>query len=277
MSAADDLLAQVVAWAAGEADVRRLLLVGSRARAAASDGLADIDVQVYTVAPSRYTERDEWLREMGEVWVCVADQYVDGSVHVPTRLAIFDGGVKVDFAFYPAGSVSSGVGAGLAHKVLLDKDASGVELPAGPAPARPSGRPGEAEFCRVVEEFWFEAYHVAKYLARDELWLAKSRDWAMKQFLLAMIAWHEQLARGRVCDPDSVGTRTSMGADTWEALHGAFAPFAREASWDAAFRTMALFRRLAREVAAVLTFEYPADVDSNISGWISGVREAQSP
>ena len=56
-------------------------------------------------------------------------------------------------------------------------------------------RPAESEFRRVVEEFWLEAYHVAKYLARDELWLAKERDWATKRFLATMIGSPEILSR----------------------------------------------------------------------------------
>jgi len=91
-------------------------------------------------------------------------------------LVLFAGGVKVAFAFYPAGVVSHSVRAGLAHRVLLDKDGAAREPRAEPVAIgrRP---PSAAEFARTAEEFWFEAYRVAKYLARNELWLVKSRDW----------------------------------------------------------------------------------------------------
>jgi len=70
--------------------------------------------------------------------------------------------------------VSGGIRAGLAHRVLVDKDAAFAHEAVGPPLVRPE-LPADAEFRRVVDEFWFEAYHVAKYLARDELWRTKLR------------------------------------------------------------------------------------------------------
>ena len=262
------LLDRAVAWAEADENVRRLVLVGSRARLSNPDSLADIDLQVYAVETARYTEDAAWMSAIGDPWVCVRDEYADGSVRVPTRLVIFDSGVKVDFAFYPEGSVSRGVRSGLAHRTLVEKDAA----VAAPAPGIPQiARPSEAEFRRVVEEFWFEAWHIAKYLARDELWLAKARDWATKEFLLTMIGWHEQFAGGRAVDPDAVGKREVFDAETWRALNQAFGGFNRDESWQAAVVTMDLFRRLATETAAALGFAYPADVDTNLTRLIESI------
>lgn len=274
MSAAEQVLSNVVAWATRDANIRSLVLVGSRARSAPPDDLADIDLQVYAETSEPYTRDDAWLSEIAQMWLCVRDEYSDGDIPVPTRLVIFDGGVKVDFAFYPAGIVSSGVGAGLAHQILLDKDPTARKREAKSDPSGELDVPSEAEFARAVEEFWFEAYHVAKYLARNELWLAKSRDWATKEFPLRMIDWHEHITRGRVHDADCAGKHMWVSEDTWEALHQAFAGFEREESWGAALATISLFRRLATEMAATLGFAYPVDVDRNISRFILGLRDA---
>jgi aminoglycoside 6-adenylyltransferase len=276
VSAAGELLPRLVVWASQDANIRRLVLVGSRARDAAPDELADIDLQVYARTPDGYTGDEGWLSGIGRPWLCVRDEYVDEGHRVPTRLVLFDQGVKVDFAFYPADAVSAGIRAGLAHRILLDKDGAAGGARTEPFAPVHDRRPSEAEFSRAVEEFWFETYHVAKYLARDELWLAKSRDWATKQFLLRMIGWHEQVALGRPHDADSAGKRRSMNTDTWETLHDVFARFGREESWRAMFSSMDLFRRLATRVAETLGYGYPFDVDANISRFLAGLRDASS-
>jgi len=268
----EDTLSNILAWATREPDVRCLLLVGSRARTANPDDLADFDVQVYTKTHEPYTRDHQWLSGIGQVWVCVPDQYSDGDIQVPTRLVIFDGGVKVDFAFYPAGHVSSGLSAGLPHRILLDKDHASSCRETRPGPPTQPEIPSSESFSRLVEEFWFEAYHVAKYLARNELWLAKSRDWSTKQLLLAMIGWHERIVRGRAPGADFAGERVRVSPDTWELLQQTFGSFARDDAWKAALATMELFRRLATEVAAAAGFTYAADLDRNISEFIRKLR-----
>jgi len=269
---AEHVLSNVVAWATREANVRRLVLVGSRARAEPLDELADIDLQVYVETSEPYARDNTWLPKIGQPWLCVRDEYSDADVTVPTRLVIFEGGMKVDFAFYPAGVVSDGARAGLAHRVLLDKDAVGCSGATGkPSPLQPEP-PSDVEFRRVVDEFWFEAYHVAKYLARNELWLAKSRDWATKRFLWRMIEWHEHIARGHVQDAWCEERRSAFSDDTWEALYETFSGFARGNSWRATFATIDLFQRLAADVAAILGFSYPTTTDRNMSQLIIGLR-----
>ncbi len=211
-----------------------MVLVGSRARDAEPDDLADIDVQVYTTTPAVYTQDDRWLSELGEIWVCVRDAYVDGDVHVATRLVILAPGVKVDFAFYPADASSAGIRSGLPWRTLLDKG------------------PSAEEFRRVIEEFWFEAYHVAKYLARGELQLAKSRDRATKHFLLTMVEWHRRFAHGETPE---------------------LAESASNESGHELLDTTRTFRRVSTETAAALRYTYPADVDTNLSRLIDDIRQ----
>lgn len=272
MSTAEQVLRNVVAWATGEPNVRRLVLVGSRARAEPPDDLADIDLQVYVDTSQPYTQDDAWLPKIGQPWLCVRDEYSDGDLTVPTRLVIFERGVKVDFAFYPAGVMSDGLRTGLAHRILLDKDAVGRNGATETSSPGQREMPSEREFRRVVDEFWFEAYHVGKYLARNELWLAKSRDWATKQLLRRMIEWHEHIARGHVQDIYCDGRRAAFSTDTWEALYETFSGFAREDSWRGTLTTISLFQRLAADVAAILGFAYPAMTDRNMSRLILDLR-----
>lgn len=277
MTPADRILTGVVVWANTDPNVRGLVLVGSRARSQMADELSDIDVQVYAISHERYTRDEAWLSQFAPVWVCVCDEYVENNVRVPTRLVIFDQGVKVDFAFYSAAMMTGLSSDGRPRQVLLDKDrvveGTGREL----SGEMPPELPAVEEFGRVVKEFWFEAYHVAKYLSRGDLWLAKSRDYAAKQLLLRIVEWHAlaELKWNQGVDDEGKNMQSWVSADVWEDLHSAFARFDAADSWRALIRTNKLFRRLAVETAQALGFEYPSEVDRNISEFI-GKLERQA-
>lgn len=274
VNTATELLHSIVAWGKKDANIRRLVLVGSRARSSSSDQLADLDIQVYTESIGRYTGDDNWLSGINPVWLCVRDEYADGEILVPTRLVIFAGGVKVDFAFYPAAVNSYGIRAGFAHRILLDKAGTAAEREVECVLSTRLAKPSEEEFTRVVVEFWFEAYHVAKYLVRNELWLVKTRDWATKQFLLQMIEWHERPAQGGDGYDPGNQMRSWVSDETWDELQHVFARFERVESWGALLATMELFRRVATKTAANFGFAYPVSVDRNLSGFIIGLRDS---
>ena len=181
--------------------------------------------------------------------------------------------VKVDFALYPTAMFST-IEWDRSYKVMLDKDslATNPKIVADGVRHNP---PTETEVVNVIREFWFEAYHVAKYLKRDELWLVKSRDWATKELLLKMIEWHAQANHRWAYDTKYMGKHLKVWADagTWEALHRAFAHFDSADSWRGLLATMNLFRQLAIETSEVLGFTYPQDVDQKITGFIVRLQE----
>ena len=74
------------------------------------------------------------------------------------------------------------------YEVLLDKQGVTQQLP----PATEYlilAVPSEDEFAFTVEEFWFEATHMPRYLSRGDLWVVKFRDWTMKCDLLRILEW----------------------------------------------------------------------------------------
>lgn len=272
--APDSILDRIVAWANGESNVRALVLVGSRAGDEPTDEIADLDVQVYAETIEAYTGEEAWLSMFAPVWVCVRDEYRHGDLVVPTRLVVFEGGAKVDFALYPA-EAASDVDAGEPwRRILIDKDGVAPDSERGRTTPEP---PREEEFVRIVEEFWFEAYHVAKYLARGELWLAKARDWETKRFLLKMIEWHAGAEQESGVDARPGGRllHTWVQSYVWAGLDSAFSHFDADDSWRGLDATIELFRRLARETASALGTVYPDEVDRNISGFIADLASGR--
>lgn len=193
MSGSEELLKRLLAFAEKEDKIRGIIIVGSRASDRPVDDLADFDISIFTTDVNFFTKDDTWLSQMGNIWVYSPDKYFFDKELIPTRLVIYEGGLKVDYSLWDtrithilAQSKYFDTG----YKVLLDKDGLLGEIPApSQMPATPA-KPTQEEFSFAITEYWFEAYHVAKYLKREDLWLAKTRDVSIKYYLLKMMEWY---------------------------------------------------------------------------------------
>lgn len=274
---ASDLLLKIINWARGEAPIRALMLIGSRARPTPTDDLADIDVCVFATSCTAYLSNDAWLRSFGDLWIAISEQYTRADIIVPTRLAIFSNGIKVDVSFLDVSvliEMARDDELNDGYVVLLDKD--GVAEGLLPPTFHTSRRrpPTQEQFLALVDEFWFEAYHVAKYLWRGELWLVKSRDWSTKELLCTLIEWHAQSQHNWEYDTAFQGKHLHIWAEPAivQTLHQTFAHFDIEDSWAALLATVALFRRLAVETAEVLGYPYPTQLDQDMDAFVAGLR-----
>lgn len=275
-----DFLQKIIRWGEEEDAIKALLLQGSRAGNAGFDQFSDYDVTVVCSEPSAFTDVENWLSQIGDVWVYVKEKIYVGNKTFHTRLVIFSGGIKVDFSFLPL-QVLNDMKDHLpenydrGYRVLLDKGnfTKGLRKPSFKQP--PAVPPSEQEYLRVNEEFWFEAYHVAIYLKRNDLWSVKFRANAMHEFLLQMIQWHAEGQKNWKAKSEPLGKnmRSWLDPETWNALEGVFAHFDVQDSWDALFHAMTLFRRIATDLSRQLGFDYPEVMDKNISGFILNLRE----
>ncbi len=271
---ANKILDKIIEWGANEAAVRALLLMGSRAVRGPADHLADLDIGVFATSHIPYLTDDTWIGQLARPWVYSPDQFYFHDTVVPTRLVIYEGGTKVDFSFWNVASVER-----LAteryfdtgYKVLLDKD--GTLQPLGPPSFKPTipPKPSEQEFIRLINEYWFEAYHVAKYLYRGDLWLVKFRDsGSLKVFLLTLMEWYELAKHNWNYDVKWTGKhiRHWLEPEVYGRLDEIFAHFDVEDSWAALFANNALFRDLSGHTARLLGYHYPADLTENLTLFI---------
>jgi aminoglycoside 6-adenylyltransferase len=134
---------------------------------------------------------------------------------------------------------------------LLDKETLTASMPKATHKECPGKKPPEQEFQRIINEFWFEAYHVAIYLRREDLWSVKFRSAAMHGFLLTVIEWESQARNGwnQKTPPIGKWMVSWVDADTWKALQGVFAHFEVKDSWGALSHTLTLFRRLSADLS----------------------------
>lgn len=268
------LLARVIAWARADPNVRALVMTGSRARSGATvDRFSDHDLEVVAADPAPLVAASRWLDDLGDLWVCLP---LSEDQPYPTRLAIYAEG-RADFTVCGPERIAE-MHRGLdplyerGYRVLLDKDGLAAGLPAATGASPRRRPPSAAAFSRAAVEFWFEAAQIPKYVTRGELWVVKLRDWTMKQLLLQMIEWHA-LAGNNGVDVWHIGTGVAdwAGPGVWEELHHSFGRFDGADSRRALYATIALYRRLGREVAEALGFDYPGDLDGRITAHIDDV------
>ena len=254
-------LDKVVRWARGEADIRAVVVTGSLARADGSvDEYSDLDAQIITRDIKRLTRDDSWLDRLGEVWIRFPLQQ-----DAPYRLVWFAGGCKVDFQFIhrndilamrESGELSDEYQRG--YRVALDKDGLYAELPPSPRVFPPPRPPSAREVAAATNEFWFEAIHVAQFIRRREFWVAKHRDWTMKENLLRLLEWHARATGSGDVNTWLLGKRVLRwaDADSVEAIQQIWSGWDAGEMWRALLAQLELFRRLSRELNTALGFDY---------------------
>jgi len=159
-----------------EQGIRAAIIIGSRARfAPPADEWADLDIVVIATDAKRYWSTDNWVENIGNLWLTFAESKTNGPLMVCRVL--FEGGLDVDFIFLSVDSFQQMVNTevpsddaealfGGERWVLLDKDGLATQLPAPSTEAQPSKLPTQPEFLEVVNSFWFHIVWTAKHLRR---------------------------------------------------------------------------------------------------------------
>ncbi len=267
-------------WAHNHPSIKALILVGSRAQQNEVDELSDYDVCVFADSIPSFIDDDQWLSQFGKVWICVHEHKEWEDQSFPTRLVIFDGGIKVDFSFWPTdllkrwnqGSPMPGdFQAGF--KVWVDKEKLTQNLPKHLKPF--VSKPTQQMFDTVIQEFWFEAYHVSKYLKRNDLWSALFRMGLLRNhFLLKMIEWNEQARSNWTVPlhPNGKNLHAWVCPETREAIQHVFAHFDQNDCWLALMRAIELFRRISAETAIMCGFTL-SELDQTMTEYILNMRD----
>jgi aminoglycoside 6-adenylyltransferase len=265
-----ELLNSIVSWAEQSDEVEALLQTGSLVRHDHSaDAFSDLDIEIIATDPRVLEHSDDWITEIGQT---ITVLHLHEGQEWATRLAIFEGGIKADFTLAGTVRLTRMANAGLdalydrGYRVHVDKTGLTKNLPAPLYRFPIRSLPSPERFRERVEEFWFEAFHVPRYLARGELFLVKQRDWTMKELLLEMLEWYAIARHREPLDIWHIGTRIQQwtDADTWQALKKTFGRFDTQDAKRAFEETVGLYGRLGRDVAGLAGFEYPQLVEYKI-------------
>ena len=284
----DDVLQRLVRWAEERDPVRAMLLTSTRARSDAPvDALSDYDAVLVVEDIRPFFEDRSWLGDFGEVLVAYWDTVEpepDFGIEQTGNTVQYADGLRIDFRIWPvallrriaaAPKLPDELDAG--YSVLLDKDGLAAGLRPPTYRACVPERPDAETFRTWVNDFFSAAPPAGKHLLRDELFPAKwCLDYDMKHvYLRRMLEWRMELDRGWSVPTDLLGKglKKRLPPEIWEALEGTYTGADLEGNWEALFRTMALFRRVAVEVADGLGYAYPHDLDRRVTGYVRAIRD----
>jgi molybdopterin-guanine dinucleotide biosynthesis protein A len=199
--------AAVADWARERADVRGVLVVGSRARSnTPADRWSDLDVGLFLDDPKVLAEDSSWAAEFGTpVLTFLEEAAVSDALE---RRVLYDGGEDVDFVLLPASSWRE-LAASPGARVLLSRgyrilhDELGLEAELGDVtPPEPAPLPDQAAFTELASDFWYHALWAARKLRRGEVLTALGcLDRLLLLNLVTLLGWH-----ARSLDPS---------VDTW--------------------------------------------------------------
>ncbi|MBA3562177.1 MAG: aminoglycoside 6-adenylyltransferase [Actinobacteria bacterium] len=282
--AEDEVLERLVAWGAADSSIRALILTSTRARPDGSaDVLSDYDLIVAVSNADAFVANGDWASKAGSPLVRWGDQHELYGTTTYFRGVIYSDHVRVDYSVW-ASSLLDRVSAEAAlpedldvgYRVLLDKDGQTSSWQAPTYKAHIPTKPTEAEYRALVEEFWWDTTYVAKSLWRGEIFFAKfmldydAKFVALRRFL----EWRIEIDHYWSLRPGSHGRGLErlLPADLWSELAATYVGTDIEENWDALFKTTALFRRVATEVADALGYAYPREIDEAISDYLVRVR-----
>jgi aminoglycoside 6-adenylyltransferase len=194
------LLDKVVALANADADIRAVILEGSLAVHAHTDELSDYDVDLFARRYEKYLLDDRWMSQIGEVLLYQKEQFQFYDAVVPTRLILFRDRERIDFSFWSLPLLSEIVAGDKdyesyrnGYQILVDKDHLAAQLKAPDGTGFSITPPSRDQFLQTIYDFWFEAYCVARYLSRGDLWVAKRTENSyIKDHLFRMVLWLHQ-------------------------------------------------------------------------------------
>ena len=283
-----EVVHRLTRWAERRDPVRAMLLTSTRANPSAPvDVLSDYDAVLVVEDIRPYFEDRSWLYDFGEVLVAYWDPIYpdpDHGIEQTGNVVQYTDGLKIDFSLWPVALVRRIARAtvlpdelDVGYTILLDKDC----LTAGMRPptyeAYVPARPDKDTYLRVVNDFFSDEPYVAKCLWRDELLPAKwCLDYDMKYvYLRPMLEWRMECDRGWSEPTGNLGKglKKLLPTGIWEELEGTYAGTVTAENWEALFRIMALFGRVATEVGADLGYAYPLDLDRRVTAYVHEIRD----
>lgn len=274
------LIDKIVALAQADENIRAVILEGSLAAQFQVDQLSDYDINIYALDYERYLLDDRWLSQLGDVLIYQKEQFQFCDTIIPTRLVLFRDRERVDFSFWHYTLLAEMVRGEKqyesycnGYQILVDKDRLAEQLEPPNGAGFLISPPSREEFLQTIYDFWFEAYCVAKYLSRGDLWYAKLiENRYIKDYLFRMVLWNHQSARAWQADRilHTEGKRFEKWASS-ELINAAAQCFSRYdvgESWDSLFAMVDMFQRLARQTSHRLRIEYPERVEQDMTNYL---------
>jgi aminoglycoside 6-adenylyltransferase len=288
----DEVIDKLVQWADARESIRAILLTSTRAVPNAPvDIFSDYDVILVVEDIHPFFEERSWLEDFGEVIVVYWDPIYtdpDYGIEKVANVTQYADGLKIDFTLWPVELLQKIIQSALVHaeldagyRVLLDKDHLTIEMKLPTYKAYIPTRPTLDEYEKAINDFFSDAPYVAKCLLREELlreelFPAKwCLDYDMKHvYLRPMLEWRAELDQDWSVPIGSLskGLKKRLPSELWSQLRDTYTGADIADNWNSLFRTMDLYRKVARDVGEALGYEYPLDLDERVTAFVQKMR-----
>ncbi len=270
------LLEKVIAFGNEDENIRSIILEGSKATGFQVDELSDYDINVFARDINRYLNDDAWMKRFGEVLIYQKEEFLFYGTNLPTRLILFRDNQRIDFSFWETEllmDIARGDKTYESYKngyqVLVDKDGVAELLSQPDGTGFSVSPPNRERFQQIVYDFWFEAYGMAKYLSRGDLWYSKIiENRFIKDRLFLMAVWdHCSLNHWK---PDSFVHTGAKRFEEWASkelkasFSKCFSVYENSDTWRSLFAMVETFNQLARNTASRMGFDYREKLEEDI-------------
>ena len=277
MRTEEEVLRQFNIWAQKNNLIRAAVLTGSRVNPEReTDFLSDYDIELYAADLGPFRKDDQWLKAFSPIMVrwpfrprsTFSEEWI-------TRLVLFRDGVRIDFQISDKKIIRSDAYED-GYRILLDKDNLTMGLREPTYSKYFIRKPSREEYDTLVHEFWWNAAYVPKHLWRDELPFAKYMfDNILRySFLQKIIEWYIGLQYDWSVSTGIYGKmfKRYLNTGIWQEYESIFTGADKEENWQAFFKALALFRKLAKIVGRSLGYEYPAQLDQEMTDYYFRIR-----
>lgn len=275
----EELLARFVEYAKSDDNIRALILEGSSASNKKTDEFSDYDLSVISKEPEKLLNDNSWYENIEDIMVCLPLSFKENSTEIHVRLAMYDGGAKIDYGIYPIKYVTDIIKSQkltqryrLGYEVLLDKD-NMVKFPKADHKLYPVEKISQEEFFRWVNTFFYEASQMPMYLVREDLWHNKLRDWTLKEYTLRILELSEKVKNGWDYNVgvDGKKMKSWLSSENYKLIKDTFGRFDKDDSWKSLFATLKAFSKIGKETAELLGYQYPEEMDRGVSEYVTEV------
>jgi aminoglycoside 6-adenylyltransferase len=198
------------------------------------------------------------------------------------RGATYADGVCIDYSVWPERLLAELAAAerlpavlDVGYRVLVDKSGATGSWPAPTYRAHIPSPPTQDEFDESLSDFWWHANKTAKALTRGDVVLAKHiLEADLRRVLRRMLEWRLQIDHDWSLAPGAHGRglERPLDSETWSQLAATYAGADPGEDWDALFRTTALLRRTALELADALDLSYPRHTGDAMSARLDALH-----
>ena len=255
------IISRLITFGEANESIRAIILEGSHAAGRFIDDLSDFDVNIFTDDAEPFLQNAGWFSQFGEVLIYQKEELIFYGQAFPSRLVVFRDGSRIDFTFWPVSVLMEMANGSKRYesyrngfRVLVDKDGLTANLPEPDGLGFQVAPPESDQFLQTIYDFWFEAYCVARSLARGDLWYAKRSKPATSRTICTR--W-----RCGSINPGMAGRLTHCFTWAANALSAGrnrnyckrspdcFSAYSIDATWKSLFAMVELFNRFARGLA----------------------------